>query len=99
MLDDLRVAELSCTYAGAIAGRLMVDAGAEVILLEPPGGHPLRMQGPFRADLPDPETCAWHLHANAGKRSVVRPRLGSRTRPPVVLSAETITDLPWRTDT
>ncbi|HET9475936.1 MAG TPA: CoA transferase [Dehalococcoidia bacterium] len=96
MLDDLRVAELSCTYAGAIAGRLMVDAGADVILVEPPGGHPLRMHGPFRGDVPDPETCAWHLHANAGKRSVVID-LGSDPEPArrVVLSADVfITDLP-----
>src|SRR3981189_568980 len=27
---------------GAMAGRLLADLGAEVILVEPPGGHPLR---------------------------------------------------------
>lgn len=96
MLDDLRLVELSCTYAGAIAGRLAADAGAEVILIEPPGGHPLRKQGPFRGDMPDPETSASHLHANAGKRSVVvdldsDPETARR----LVLSADAfITDLP-----
>src|SRR5574341_293731 len=96
MLDDLRVAELSGTYACTIAGRLMADAGAEVVLVEPAAGHPLRMQGPFRGDRPDPETCAWHLHANAGKRSVVvdvdsEPATARR----IVLSADVfITDLP-----
>ncbi|MCH8815888.1 MAG: CoA transferase [Chloroflexi bacterium] len=70
VLSDLKVVELSRTAAAAFAGRLCADAGAEVVLLEPPGGHPLRHEGPFRDDLPDPETSAAHLHANAGKRSV-----------------------------
>ena len=69
-LSDLKVVELSRTYAAAIAGRLCADAGAEVILVEPEEGHPLRAEGPFRGDSPDPETSAPHLHANAGKRSV-----------------------------
>ncbi len=70
MLDDVRVIELSGTAAGAFAGRLFVDAGAEVILVEPPEGHPLRHEGPFAKDAPHPEVSAAHLHANAGKRSV-----------------------------
>lgn len=96
MLDDIRVVELSYTYAGAIAGRLAADAGAKVVLIEPPGGHPLRMQGPFRDDRPDPETSTPHLHANAGKRSVVvdldaDPETANR----LVVSGDVfITDLP-----
>ena len=70
MLDDIRVIELSRTAAGAFAGRLFADAGATVVLVEPPQGHPLRHEGPFPKDRPDPETSATHLHANAGKRSV-----------------------------
>lgn len=69
-LSDLRVVELSRTYAAAIAGRLCADAGAEVVLVEPAEGHPLRFEGPFLGDTSDPETSAAHLHANAGKRSV-----------------------------
>ncbi len=70
MLDDIRVIELSRTSAAAFVGRLCADAGAEVILIEPPEGHPLRAEGPFLGDAPDRETSAAHLHVNAGKRSV-----------------------------
>jgi crotonobetainyl-CoA:carnitine CoA-transferase CaiB-like acyl-CoA transferase len=79
MLDDLRVIELSCTSAAAFAGRFCADAGAEVILAEPPSGHYLRHEGPFvqpsaishqPSAVGDPETSAAHLHVNAGKRSV-----------------------------
>lgn len=70
MLEDIRVVELSRTSAAAFAGRLFADAGAQVILVEPPEGHPLRHEGPFLDDRPDPETSAAHIHVNAGKRSV-----------------------------
>lgn len=70
VLSDLRVVELSRTAVAAFAGRLCADAGAEVVLIEPPGGHPLRHEGPFRGDSRDIETSAAHLHVNAGKRSV-----------------------------
>ena len=56
--------------AAAFAGRLCADAGAEVVLIEPPDGHPLRHEGPFRGDSPGLETSAAHLHVNATKRSV-----------------------------
>lgn len=70
VLADIRVIELSRTAAGGFAGRLCADAGALVVLVEPPEGHPLRAEGPFRGESPDPETSAAHLHINAGKRSV-----------------------------
>lgn len=70
MLDDLRVVEISRLSAAAFAGRLCADAGAKVLLIEPPTGHPLRKEGPFLGDAQDPETSAAHLHINAGKRSV-----------------------------
>ena len=71
VLADLRVVELSEAAAAAFAGRFCADAGAEVILIEPPEGHALRREGPFRGDTNDPETSAAHLHANAGKRSLL----------------------------
>ena len=70
VLSDLRVVEISRTSVAAFAGRLCTDAGAEVLLVEPLEGHPLRHEGPFRGDVADPETSAPHLHINAGKRSV-----------------------------
>jgi len=69
-LADLRVVELSRTAAAAFAGRLCASAGAEVVLVEPPDGHPLRHEGPFLRDAANAETSAAHLHINAGKRSV-----------------------------
>jgi crotonobetainyl-CoA:carnitine CoA-transferase CaiB-like acyl-CoA transferase len=41
-LAGLRVIELSERVAGAYCGKLLVDAGADVIKVEPPGGDPLR---------------------------------------------------------
>jgi crotonobetainyl-CoA:carnitine CoA-transferase CaiB-like acyl-CoA transferase len=70
VLADLHVVELSRTAAAAFAGRLCAAAGAEVVLVEPPEGHPLRHEGPFLHDEPNIETSAAHLHINAGKRSV-----------------------------
>ncbi len=68
---DLRVVEISLSAAGAFAGRFFADAGADVMLVEPPAGHALRHEGPFRDDRFDIETSAAHLHMNAGKRSLV----------------------------
>lgn len=41
-LDDLRVVEISDRIAGAYCGKLLVDAGADVVKVEPAGGDPLR---------------------------------------------------------
>jgi crotonobetainyl-CoA:carnitine CoA-transferase CaiB-like acyl-CoA transferase len=97
-LADLRVVELSCSAAGAFAGRLCADAGAEVILVEPPDGHPLRHEGPCAGDAHDTETSTPHLHVNAGKRSVVLDVEGEAERLFELLASAGvfITDLPAR---
>ena len=41
-LADLRVVEISDRIAGAYCGKLLVDAGADVVKVEPVGGDPLR---------------------------------------------------------
>ncbi len=51
LLAGLRVVETSRSVAGAYAGRILADCGAEVILAEPEGGHPLRARGPLFAFL------------------------------------------------
>lgn len=43
-LGDLRVLNLSPTLGGAIVGQFFADFGAEVVLVEPAGGSPLRSQ-------------------------------------------------------
>jgi crotonobetainyl-CoA:carnitine CoA-transferase CaiB-like acyl-CoA transferase len=47
-LAGLRVLDLTSTVAGAIATMLLRDFGAEVTLVEPPGGHPLAAEPGFR---------------------------------------------------
>ena len=41
-LHDLRVVEISDRIAGAYCGKLLVDAGADVVKVEPADGDPLR---------------------------------------------------------
>ncbi|MFV0260249.1 MAG: CoA transferase [Acidimicrobiales bacterium] len=69
-LTGLRVVEAGTTVATAYAGRLLADLGAEVVLLEPPGGHPLRSCPPFLDDEPGPDRSAVAAYHLAGKRSV-----------------------------
>jgi crotonobetainyl-CoA:carnitine CoA-transferase CaiB-like acyl-CoA transferase len=70
MLEALRVIEIASESA-AFAGKLMADLGAEVIVVEPPGGHHTRAYGPFADDAAgDPERSLWWWYYNTSKRSV-----------------------------
>lgn len=70
MLSDYRILDLT-DDRGHLAGLILAQLGAEVILVEPPGGHRTRHRGPFVDDVADPER-AIEFHAfNRGKRSVV----------------------------
>ena len=69
-LDDLRVVEISDRIAGAYCGKIFVDAGADVVKVEPPGGDPLRR---FTATGAAPRAginSPLFSYLNAGKRSV-----------------------------
>jgi crotonobetainyl-CoA:carnitine CoA-transferase CaiB-like acyl-CoA transferase len=75
-LEGLRVLDLSGGVAGQFCGRLFGDHGAEVVLVEPPGGSVVRRLPPFAPERESPgsgaeaESCLfWHL--NLGKRSTV----------------------------
>jgi len=70
VLDGLRVLELASDRA-AYAGKLLADLGADVVVVEPPGGHSSRRYGPFVEDQPDPERSLWWWYYNTSKRSVV----------------------------
>lgn len=70
LLQGLRVVEIASDRA-AYAGKLMGDLGAEVIVIEPPGGHVSRTYGPFVDDKADPERCLWWWCYNTSKRGVV----------------------------
>ena len=72
MLEGVRVIDLSADVGGAFAARLLAVYGADVILVEPPGGHAIRQLPPHfddRAADPDASILAGYYHA--GKRSIV----------------------------
>ena len=69
-LRGFRVVEIS-SERGAYAGKLLADMGADVILVEPPGGDPARRLPPFLDDQPGPERSLWWWHYNTSKRGVV----------------------------
>lgn len=62
--------------AVAWAGRLCADLGAEVIVVEPPGGHASRTYEPFLDDVPGPDRSLWWWHYNASKHGVVLDLFG-----------------------
>ena len=63
--------DLSDRLSGAFAARLFGDFGADVILAEPPEGHPLRSEPPFLDNRPGIERSVAHAYANWNKRSIV----------------------------
>ncbi|MCA3711915.1 MAG: CoA transferase [Phenylobacterium sp.] len=69
-LSGFRVIELS-SERGAYAGKLLADSGADVILVEPPGGDPTRNYPPFLDDQPGPDRSLWWWHYNTSKRGVM----------------------------
>ena len=67
-LSGIRVIDLAVDR-GELGGRLLSDLGAEVILVEPPGGSPSRGLPPL--DPLTPEHSLFFTMRNCGKRSVV----------------------------
>ncbi|MCK9494828.1 MAG: CoA transferase [Dehalococcoidia bacterium] len=70
LFDGLKVLELAGHVAGPFAGKLFADYGADVIKVEPPEGDRSRHEGPYKDDIPDPETSALFLHLNTNKKSI-----------------------------
>ncbi|WP_255507372.1 CoA transferase [Mycolicibacterium sp. 018/SC-01/001] len=68
-MADLRVIEISGQYTG-IAGRVLAELGADVIVVEPPNGSPERTRPPFVGDEPGAERSLRWWAANVGKRGV-----------------------------
>ena len=69
-LCDLRVVEISDRIAGGYCGKLLVDAGADVVKVEPPTGDPLRRFTATGAVPPAGADSPLFSYLNAGKRSV-----------------------------
>src|ERR1700679_3867619 len=69
VLKGYRILELANERI-AFAGKLLADMGADVILIEPPGGDPSRHYPPFMDDRPGPERSLWWWHYHTSKRGV-----------------------------
>lgn len=67
--DGLNVLDLSESIGGQFCARLFADHGAEVTLIEPPGGSLLRRSPPFSQDAATGSLLFFHL--NTGKQSLV----------------------------
>ena len=81
-LSGCRVLERSRTVAAAYAGRLLAAMGAHVVMLEPPGGSPLRQAAPLLDD-----TGESALFAYLSRRQT-KPGVRSRRLPPGRASLE-----------
>ena len=83
----VRVVE-TAGLTGAYATRLWAALGAEVVVVEPPDGHPLRHLPPFATGSAGPESL-WWAYFGQGKRSVVAaPGSGALDR--IVASADVV---------
>ncbi len=70
LLEGVRVLDFT-DEKGLLCGKLLADMGADVIVLEPPGGNPARNLGPFYRDQPGSETSLYWWAYNTNKRSAV----------------------------
>lgn len=68
-LTRLRVLDLTDAF-GSLATRILASLGADVIRIEPPGGHPERRRPPFAGSTPDQERSLIWFQFNAAKRSI-----------------------------
>ena len=68
-LEGIRVLDLS-HEKGEYCTKLLADMGAEVILVEKPGGSKNRSQGPFLEDIPHPERSLHFFYFNSNKKSI-----------------------------
>ena len=69
-LSGLRVLDLT-GRAGGYCGFLLANLGAEVILIEPPGGDPMRREGPFKGTQADREQSLSFVAYHTNKRGIV----------------------------
>lgn len=69
-LTGVRVIELANERI-AFAGKLLADMGADVILIEPPGGDPSRSYTPFLEDRPGEDRSLYWWHYHTSKRGIV----------------------------
>ena len=98
-LEGVRVLELASGTAVAYCGKLLAQCGVELIRVEPPGGDPIRLAGPFRGDEPDLDAGGLHRLLNPGKRSLaldIASEDGARQLGPLLASCDLLLGS-WRT--
>ena len=82
-LTGTRVIELASDPI-ALAGKLLADMGADVILVEPPGGHSARHYPPYVDDEPGEDRSLYWWHYHTSKRGITldldRPEDAERFR-------------------
>lgn len=88
LLTGVRVLDLTGPDA-QLCGRIVAELGAEVILVEPPGGDASRHLGPFVAGRSDTERSIAFAALNAGKKSVVLDPADAEAREQLRALAET----------
>ena len=69
-LTGLRVLDFT-GRKGGYCGLLLANLGAEVVLIEAPGGDPMRRQGPFKNDVADEEASLSFAAYHTNKRGIV----------------------------
>ena len=77
-LADVRVLDISQQLG--YASKLFADLGADVTLVEPPGGIDARRHAPFLGDRRDGDASLHFQYLNAGKRGVVIDLAAARDR-------------------
>ena len=71
LLSDLRVLEIGSMLSAPYCGKLLADAGAAVVKLEPPAvGDAARRYGPWPNDVPHPERSGLFLYLNSNKLGI-----------------------------
>jgi crotonobetainyl-CoA:carnitine CoA-transferase CaiB-like acyl-CoA transferase len=69
-LTGLRVLDFT-GRKGGYCGLLLANLGAEVVLVEPPGGDPLRREGPFKNQTPHEDRSLAFAAYHTNKRGIV----------------------------
>lgn len=87
-LDDIRILDLTSAI-GMYAGKTLADLGADVIKVEPPGGDPARLRGPFYRDEPHLERSLRYFYHNTNKRGITLDLLTDEGRELFLRLAET----------
>jgi len=86
--SGVRVVELT-GLTGAYATRMWAGLGADVVVVEPPGGHVLRHLPPYAPGHDGPDASLWWAFFAQGKRSVVAEP-GSAEYDRLVASADVV---------